>query len=235
MNVLAKRTIQYRTDSGATMDVTLTVFEPFRESADFSRCGFQFEPPSNQRMIKAGGYDTISALLACLTVARGYVEHPSEDRTTWQGMSHSGLPWHSRMPDGYQPPDIPPLEPNPGNLPILATRRLGMPEESGSVRELMLTLYKPFQVNDKTWKCAFALTAEPVDSVRYGVGADFIEALLDALAMARTTYLRMIPPQWEAPESEGFDDVRFLPYRIGRAYSIEPARLDAARAVPISG
>lgn len=235
MNVLTRRTIQHRTDSGAAADVVLTVFEPFQESASFWRCGFQFEPPSNQRIIKAGGYDAIAALLACLTVARGYIEHPSEDRTTWQGMSHSGLPWHSTMPDGYQPPDIPPLEVNPENLSILATRRLGTPDESDGVRELMLTVYKPFQVDEKTWKCAFALKAACNDNVRYGVGADFIEALLDALAMARTTYLGMVPPQWEAPESEGFGDVHFLPYRIGRAYSIDRTRLDAAREIPTEG
>lgn len=235
MNVLAKRTIQYLTDSGAVKDVVLTVFEPFQEDATFWRCGFQFEPPSNQRIIKPGGYDAIDAILTCLTVARCYVEHPSENRTTWQGMEHLGLPWHDKIPDGYQPPDVPPLEADPGNLSIMATRRLGMPDDSGGVCELMLAVYRPFQVDETTWKCAFVLETSPSGRVRYGVGSDFIEALLDALATARTAYVGMVPPQWEAPESEGFGDVHFLPYRIERAYLIDRTRLDAAPDVPTAG
>jgi hypothetical protein len=235
MNVLTRRTIQYRTDSDAIMDVVLTVFEPFQEGADFWRCGFQFEPPSNHRVVKVGGYDAIAAILSCLTVARGYVEHPSESRTTWQGMPHSGLPWHNRIPEGYQPSDVPPVEAYPGNQTILAKRRLGIPDDSGGVRELTLTVYRPFQVDEKTWKCAFALETTPAGSVRYGAGADFIEALLDALAMARTAYMGMVPPQWEAPESEGFGDIRFLPYRIDRAYSIDRARSDPTPEVHTAG
>lgn len=235
MNVLAKRTIQYLTDSGATRDVTLTVFEPFQEDVTSWRCGFQFEPPSNQRMIKPGGYDAIDAILTCLTVARRHVEHPSENRTTWQGMEHLGLPWHDKIPEEYQPPDIPPVEPNPGNLSILATRRLGTPDDSCGVRALMLSVYKPFQIDENAWKCAFALEATPGDTVRYGGGADFVDALLDALAMARAVHVGMVPPQWEAPESEGFGEVHFLPYRIGRAYLIDRTRLDAAPDVPTAG
>jgi hypothetical protein len=223
VNVLATRTIQYRTDSGAVRDVILTVFEPSKAGVDDWRCGFQFHPPSNQRIIKVGGADCIAALLCCLSVARGYVEHPTEDRTSWQGMSHAGLPWHNELSEGYQPPDIPAPEANPGNLDILATRRLGVPDASGGVREVILTVYRPIRVQDETWECAFAFGTAASEPVRYGVGADFIEALLDALAMARVAYRAMVPAEWEAPESEGFESVQFLPYKVGRAYSTEPS------------
>lgn len=227
MNILAKRTIQYRTDSGAIDDVVLSVFEPFQEREDRWRCGFQVEPPTNQRVIKAGGSDCIAALLGCLTAARGYIEHPTESRTAWQGMPHSGLPWHGRLPDGYRPPDIPPPESKPGDLDVLATRRLGLPDDGGGVRALILTVYRPFSVEDGSWKCAFALETTPGGLVRYGVGADLLEALLDALAMARVAYLDMAPPAWEAPEAEGFQGVEFLPCKIGRAYLIDSSKLDA--------
>lgn len=218
MNVLATRTIKYRFDSGAIEDVVLTIFGPVQANVDDWRCGFQFDPPSNQRIIELRGIDFIEALLFCLKVARGYVQHPTEERTSWQGMDHMGLPWHVKMPEGYQPPDPPHAEANPGNLDVLATRRLGVPDDKGGVRELILTVYRPLAVNESTWKCAITFGDGGREPVHYGAGADFIEALLDALATARTLYLRMVPSGWEAPESEGFQGVEFLPYKIGRAY-----------------
>jgi hypothetical protein len=87
------------------------------------------------------------------------------------------------------------------------------------VREVILTVYRPLCVKEGTWKCAFAFGTAPSDPVRYGVGADFIEALLDALAMARSTYETLVPAGWE-PESVGLVGVEYLPHRIGREYFI---------------
>jgi len=226
MNVLATRTIQGRTDAGTVESLVLTVFEPYQERADVWRCAFSVSPPSRERLIKAGGADAIGALLGYFTVARGYLEHPSESRTTWQGMFHSGLTWYRRIPEGYQPPEVPAREPNPGNKPILAIRRLGVPDEMGETRELMLTVYRPFSVDEQTWRCGFAVSTGAED-VRYGVGADFIEALLDALAMARLVCRAMIPSEWVAPEWDGFETVEFLPYKVGREYSIDKTKLEA--------
>ena len=227
VNILATRTIQYRTDRDTVKDVVLTVFEPVRASEDEWQCAFRFHPPENRRAITLRGHDCISALLACLVVARGYVEHPSEERTSWQGMSHSGLPWHNDIPEGYQPPPIPVLEENPGNLDVLTTRRFGVPHDD-DIRELVLTVYRPIYTERGSWKCAFAFDTAPNKPVRYGSGLDLIEALLDALAIARVAYEAMIPAEWAPPESSDLDTGRFLPYKIGRAYSIKRAGSSAA-------
>jgi hypothetical protein len=218
VNELATRTIQCRTDSGTVKDVVLTVFEPVRANDEW-QCAFRFHPPENQRPFTMRGDDCISALLGCLRVARGYVEHPNEERTSWQGMSHSGLPWHNDLPEGYQPPTVQEPEEYSGNLEILGTRRLGVPHGENEISEMVLTVYKPF-CDESKWKCAFAFGTGANLPVRFGFGEDFIEAFLDALSLARVAYKAMVPPGWEPPESSDFASVQFLPFKIGREYSI---------------
>jgi hypothetical protein len=221
-SVLVTRVLQYHYDSGEERDVTLTVFEPLETEEGDWECGFQFNPPANQRIINACGLDYIQALLACLMAARGYIEHPVEQRSSWKAMFHAGLPWTAEKPQAYEPPLVPASEPNPGGMAVLATRTLGRPGEDGVARKLPLTVYKPFRADDGTWRCAFALGSAESEPVRYGVGSDFIEALLDSLAMARAVYETMVPNGWSAPDSEGLWDGRFLPYKVERAYWMEP-------------
>jgi hypothetical protein len=223
-NVLATRVLQYRHDSGEERDVTLTVFEPLETEEGDWECGFQFIPPANQRLINAFGLDYIQALLACLMAARGYIEHPVEHRSSWKGMFHGGLPWTAKKPPTYEPPLIPASEPNPGGMEVLATRTLGRPGEDGSATKLPLTVYKPFRTDDGTWRCAIVLGSAESEPVRYGVGSDFIEALLDGLAMARAVYETMVPNGWNAPGSEELWDGCFLPYKVERSYGMEPSR-----------
>lgn len=225
MDVLATRILQYRDDSGVVKDVSLTVFAPRKTDQDDWECAFQFSPPPNQRTLHARGVDSIQALLACLTVARSYIEHPTEDRSSWRGMSHAGLPQFVEKPASYQPPALPPIEPNSGDLSPLATRTLGQPDETGGVRELVLTVYEPIRADNGTWKCAFAFGSAENEPVRHGVGQDFIEALLDGLAMARATYETMIPEGWRAPASHELWGLEFLPYKVGRAYGMEPSKV----------
>ncbi|HRI69742.1 MAG TPA: hypothetical protein PK156_36180 [Polyangium sp.] len=224
MNIFATRTIQYRTDAGEIKDVILTVFEPVPEHNGEWQCAFQFHPPENQRKFTMRGQGWISAFIGCLSVARGFIEHPTQERTSWQGMMHSGLPWHHEKPEGYQSPPIPPSEANPGNLEILTKVRLGIPHDANDVHELILIVYRPLAVDEMKWKCAFAFGEGANEPVRYGIGADSIEALLDALALARITYESMIPNAWKPPESDEFDSVEFWPYKIGRAVFTEPAK-----------
>lgn len=68
------------------------------------------------------------------------------------------------------------------------------------------------------------LGAGATEPVRYGKGADFIEALLDALVLARVTYESMVPAQWKPPESSDFDSMQFWPHKIRREYFTEPAK-----------
>jgi hypothetical protein len=94
----------------------------------------------------------------------------------------------------------------------------------GHARELVLTVYRPLCMEEAKWNCAFAFGAGANEPVRYGVGTDFIEALLDALALARITYESMIPAEWQPPESSQLDSVHFWPHKIGREYFTEPSR-----------
>jgi hypothetical protein len=224
MDVLATRNLTYLHDSGKETEVTLTVFVPVLTERGDWKCEFQFSPPNTRRAVHVYGVDFIQALLGCLGVARGYVEHPTEDRTSWQGMSHSGLPWHQTKPEGYQPPPLPTPEENPGTLDILTTGRLGIANGDNDVRELVLVVYRPICSLEGTWKCAFAFGTAANESVRYGVGVDFIEAFLDALVLARVAYEAMVPARGEHPESSEFEGVRFLPFKVGREYAIERLR-----------
>jgi hypothetical protein len=224
VNIFATRTIQYRKDAGDIKEVILTVFEPASAHDDEWQCAFQSHPPDNQRKFTMRGLSLISAFLGCLSAARGYIEHPTEERTSWQGMTHSGLPWHHEKPEGYQPPQIPVPEVNPGNLKILTKVRLGIPHGDNDVHELILIVYRPFAVDATKWQCAFAFGAGANEPVRYGIGADFIEALLDALALARVTYEAMVPAEWQPREPEEFDSVQFWPHKIGREYFTEPSK-----------
>ena len=113
---------------------------------------------------------------------------------------------------------------------MLATQALKHLDENGTVREVVLTVYMPLQAKDETWRCAFALGFNEEETIRCGVGADFIESLLDGLALARATYEAMIPNRTIQPESEEFMAERFLPYKLGRAYGMEPVEEQDADA-----
>lgn len=139
-------------------------------------------------------------------------------------MMHSGPPWHHEKPEGDQPPQIPAPEVNSGNLEILTKVRLGIPHGDNYARELILIVYRPFAANETKWQYAFALGAGANEPVRYAIGADFIEALLDTLALVRVTYEAMIPAKWQPPEFSDFDSVQFWPHKIGRNYFTEPAK-----------
>ncbi|MBK8257631.1 MAG: hypothetical protein IPK82_33795 [Polyangiaceae bacterium] len=222
MDVLATRVLKYRNDHGSERDVTLTLFAPSRTEHDW-QCGFQFSPPANQKIVHVYGVDILQAIVGCLKVARGYIEHPTEQRSSWQGMSHSGLPWHAEKPASYHPPDVPPPQEFPADLDVLATRKLGYRDATTGTHSLVLTVYKPLQAKDDVWRCAFGLGSSECTQVRYGRGADMIEALLNALALARAAYEAAAPKDSVASESSDFFDCSDLPYSIGRAYFTDPA------------
>ncbi|MRG94090.1 DUF6968 family protein [Polyangium spumosum] len=219
MATLTTRVLQYRGDDGKERDVTLTVFVPFADEHGGWKCGFQFSPPTHRRVVYVGGIDFIQALVGCLKVARGYVEHPEEERSHWQGMSHSGLPTPQARPGEYRAPEVPAPESNPGDLEVLTTRALGHSDTSGVETELVFTVFKPFQADDGSWKCGFAFGPSEGASVRYGVGADFIEAFLDALALARVAFDDMAPT---GPASGLALDCSDFPYKVGRAFATDP-------------
>lgn len=216
MDVLATRSLSYRNKNGDEREVVLTVFMPFAEH-DRWTCGFVFSPPIHRKTVYLYGVDFIQAFLGCLEVARGYLEGTElNGRTHWQGMLDCGLPWRAERPASWGPADIPPPETDPRDTTTLATRSLTYPDEHGTERELVLTVFAPFQAEDEIWKCGIRF-GPPLNSPIYcGVGADYIEALLDGLATARVIYEAQVPQGWE-PEGD-LHTCSDLPYKIGRSF-----------------
>jgi hypothetical protein len=101
-------------------------------------------------------------------------------------------------------------------MDVLTTRRLGYPDANGVQGELPLSIFVPFKAEGEMWKCGFTLGPPESEPIRYGVGADFLEALLDCLAMARAMFEGKVPKGW-APSGELLDCTD-LPYKIGRSF-----------------
>jgi len=215
MAAMTTRTLQGRQRDGTDVEVVLTIFEPVQREADDWRCGFDFEPPIPPRNAKGRGADWINAFLHSLSYARQYFETQWSSRN-WQGLWHLGLPSLTEERLTSENAKIPPLESRPESLTVLAKRTVGIPDKIDDVREITLTLYSPVPAQHGTWKCAYSF--DPIDgtSIRYGTGADYIEATLAALAGARAVYDSMIPPGWKM--SGDSLDCSDLPVVLDRMY-----------------
>ncbi len=228
MDVLTTREIQYTDDNGDERNVVLTIYSPYlRVDNRGWRGAFAFGPPIerlSEKTIPSGGIDFIQCFLGAVEVARGYLLGSDVGRRAhWQGVQHCGLQWRSERPEGHQEPQIPALEEKPADLDVLGTRNVPCPDQNGVTSKVVLIVYKPIQMGDGTWKCAYSF--DPVDgtSIRFGTGADCIESILETLALARVTYDSMIPHGWRASKTEDLLDCDDLPYKSGRAYFKDPA------------
>jgi hypothetical protein len=215
MDVLTTRVLSYPDKNGDEKELALTVFMPFK-AAEW-RCCFIFDPPLIRRVVYGAGIDFIQAFVESLKVARIWFENTAPfDRAHWQGVPGCGLPSRGEKPASLGPADIPPPDGTAGNMDVLTTRMLGYPNESGAETELLLTVFMPFKVEGEIWKCGFTFGPPTIAPIRYGVGADLIEALLDGLAMARATFEGTVPKGWRA--SGDILDCADLPYKIGRSF-----------------
>lgn len=220
MDILTTRLLNYLDEVGSAKDLVLTIFAP--QSVDGAwKCGFLLPDPFRRKNVESYGVDYIQALILCLQIVPSYLRLcPVAKRLHWHGMRHFGLPNHAERPADYQAPEIGAVQEYPGGMAILTTRTVGCLDQHGTAYPITLTLYKPFQVDDGEWKCAFSFgpLEEKRISVRYGIGADFIESLLDALSLARATYETFVPTGWHPKKSEDWLDCADLPFKIGRAF-----------------
>jgi len=224
MDILTTRVLSYTDKSGQAMDLVVTIFAP-RCVDNVWKCGFTLPDPFRRKNPEMHGVDFLQALLLCLEIVPSYLRlTPLPNKAHWQGMHHCGFPSRAEQPADYRPPELGSALDNPGNLEVLATRSGGCPDAQGSTRALHLAVYKPLQMTDGSWHCAFSFAAEDdkLPPVRFGTGADFIEAFLDALALARATYQTMVPEGWDASKSETLLDCHDFPFRIGRAFHTDP-------------
>lgn len=220
MDVLTTRLLTYLDEAGRANDLVLTIFAPW-DAGDVWKCGFAFPDADRQRRVEICGVDYIQALLLCLEIVPQYLRLARlPSRARWHGMPHCGLPSHAERPPDFQPPEIGPAEANPGGMDVLTTRTLGHPDQHGAARPFALTVYKPLQTREGEWKCAVSLgpSEEERLPVRYGVGADFIESLLDALRLARATYEALMPRGWHAKSARDWLDCADFPFKVGRAF-----------------
>src|SRR5690349_21697624 len=187
MDILATRVLSYPEENGDKKVLVLIVFLPFQ--AEDWRCRFAFDPPIIRKDVDAAGVDYIQAFVECVTIARIFLEntHPFR-QADCHGMFDCGLPAFGEKPASSVPPGLPRPEANPESMEVLTTRAVRYPDENGTERELLLTVFAPFGAENKIWKCGFTFGPPLNAPLRYGVGADFIEALLDCLAMARATF-----------------------------------------------
>jgi|GEM_PF-1701163 len=231
MDVLTTREIQYSDDNSDERNVVLTIYAPYERADNRGwRGAFAFGPPIERlsgTTIPSGGIDFIQCFLCAVEVAYGYLLGSDlRKRAHWQGVQHCGLPWRSERPEGHQEPQIPALEEKPSDLDVLGTRKLAFPDQNGVTSKVVLIVYKPTPMGDGTWKCAYSF--DPLDgtSLRFGTGADCLESILDALALARVTYGSMIPHGWQPSKTEDLLDCDDLPYKSGRGYFIDLSLLD---------
>jgi hypothetical protein len=222
MDVLTTRVLGYPDENGDERGLVLTIFVPFEKRENLWKCGFIFDPPISPNIVYGAGVDFIHAFVTCLRIARIYLENTRPfGRAHWQGMLGCGLPSPAEKPASLGPADIPPPEGTAGNMAVLTTRMLGYPDESGVEREiLLLTVFVPFKAEGEVWKCGFTFGSPENGPIRYGVGADFIEALLDGLAGARATFEGEVPKGW-VPSGELLDCAD-LPFKIGRSFWTNP-------------
>jgi hypothetical protein len=216
MAVLTTRTLHRRQDDGIDTEVILTIFEPVQHDAYDWRCVFDFEPPIKPRNVAGRGMDWIEAFTYGLEYARLYFESQWSRTGHWRGMGHLGLPDSTKEMPHHDDPELLNFEATGEPLLVQATRKLGIPSDSGGVREVTLTLYSPFPTEDGSWKCAFSFDPIDAGSIRYGVGADFIESFLDALAAARRVFESMIPVGWKG--ADDLLDCADFPIKSGRAF-----------------
>src|SRR5689334_13712542 len=137
MAVLTTRTLQRRQKDGSDVDLVLTIFEPAKNAENDWRCVFDFEPPIKPRNVARRGVDWVGAFVHGLEYARLYFESQWSRTGHWQGMAHLGLPDATKEMPMHDAQKLPPLEAKTKSLSVLATRRLGIPGEDGSVREIM--------------------------------------------------------------------------------------------------
>jgi hypothetical protein len=218
MNVFATRTLSYTDDNGTEKEIVLTVFRPFEVGEDW-KCRFAFDPPFSRVKLEPSAGDVLGLLVSCLTFALAlFTTSGLYGRAHWRGMVDCGLPDSSDEPHPWGSVDTPSPEHSAPEMDVLATRTLGCPDESGGEREILLTVFAPFKEGE-VWKCGLTFGSPWSPGVYYGVGEDLIEALLDALALARAVYERNVPEGWASEELYSCFD---FPYKVGRSFRNDP-------------
>ena len=221
MDILAQRAFGYTDKNGYSGEVVLTIQMPYpteHNGVPLWKADYMFGPPIAKGH-HAVGVDFIQAFLCALQIARGYLTgHYPDGRVQWQGRIDCGLPFFTNA----QPPltaEIAAEEPNQGTLQCIATRELGYRDEQGITQTALLSVFTPISEEGHIWKCGIAIDHVENAPLRYGRGADPIEAILDALAMARLVFSSRVAKGTLLNEGDLLDCEDF-PEKVGREFWI---------------
>lgn len=224
MKTLTTRILHYVDEQGVMQQVSLNLVD-FVDDEGTRRIGLRFDPQINKDM-RLRADDVLGAIISLLgawwiRLFIGGMKLANNIRWIDGNGNESfncGLPARRKRPDTWVAPEIPMPEKNPGNLDVLSESTVPLADPSGVEHEGPLFVFKPERMADGRWHCGFAFGARDTAPVRYGVGDDWIHALLDAAAMLRVVYDAMIPRGWKTSEEVGLG---LLPYKMGRDYFID--------------
>lgn len=239
MDILAKRAFAYTDKNGNSGEVVLTIQMPYpteHNGVPIWKANYVFGPPIAKGH-HAVGVDFIQVFLCILQIARSYLTaHYPDGRLQWQGRIDCGLPIFTSTPPpprlniwGFRSPAAP-FAPNPtaqiadevpseGYLQRIATRELGYRDEHGITHTVLLSVFAPISDQGHVWKCGIAIDHSENAPLRYGRGADPIEAILDALAIARLVFSSMVGNGTALNEGDLLDCEDF-PQKVGREFWI---------------
>lgn len=217
MTTLTTRILSFLDPKAEPKEVILTVFKPVKDGSEW-KVGFSLTPPVNWG--RSFGFEDIPVtLVRVLVTVNAYLQGMGfYGRLHWQGRIDCGLPDLEVRPPSWVPPEIPPPEENPGDLEVFSTSAPSFPDEAGVDKGINLTLFMPKEIDEGLWKCGVAFGPAETAPIYYGVGADFIEAFLDASAMARLLYEAKLPEGWKP---EVWAGCGYWPYKVGRSYFLD--------------
>lgn len=225
MDVLAKRAFVYTDKRGNSGEVVLTIQRPYlteHNGVPIWKGDYVFGPPI-AKSHHAVGVDFIQVFVCALQIARGYLMgYYPDGRVLWQGRIDCGLPF-STDAQPSNAAEIADEEPNEGTVKRIATRELGYQDEHGITQTATLSLFAPISDGAHAWKCGIAIDYTENAPLRYGRGADAIEAILDALAIARLAFSSMVANGSLLNEGDLLDCEDF-PQKVGQAFWLPKAR-----------
>lgn len=232
--ILTTRTLSFLDSNAEPREVILTIFKPVQNEYSQWKVAYLLGPPFWPK-VRHGTSDNIPiAFTYALWIVSAYLRGTQYyGHIHWQGNIDCGLPDSAFRPASWLAPEIPPPEPNSGDLEVFSSSMLSYPDKAGAVSTLPFTVFMPKQIEDGRWKCGITFGPSQSSAVYYGVGDDFIEAFLDAAAMARVIYDSKLPAGWKPEEGTGCE---YLPYKIGRSYYLDERggkdERDASGAAP---
>jgi hypothetical protein len=70
-------------------------------------------------------------------------------------------------------------------MDVLTTRVLKYNDENGEEKDLVLTVFVPFEAEKDTWKCGFEFSPPLHRKIVFAAGVDFLDAFVSCLRVAR--------------------------------------------------